>query len=1156
MSLTSHQALPRRVFVSYAHEDEELRRELENHLKVLERQGYIDLWTDRRIQPGTDWKQELDQRLLSADLILMLISANFFASDYCWGKELRIALDRHRDVEDLALVVPILVRHVDFEGSAIATIQGLPPDARPVDSWPNRDEAWTTVAKAIRELVTRAPPTVRRRPQALMTAPSDHRRLPAEAGYRRLAKWMAARIDRIDDNERWSDRRYAELDSEVEGGGRNGWLGRVMRSAEPLRGLRREPISVALRDASEPLVLLEGEPGSGKSVCLRHHARSLAQQAIDGTGQGRQIPIYLDLRRLHPPPEGPVDAAHIRDHVLRELRSVNDPPLLAFLEQGFEEGMQRGSWLFLLDGFDEIPAVLGATELDETVSAYAHAIKDFVFAMSECRAIVASRPYRGPTRMGWPRIKLLSASPDRRRSLLRAHLGDASHDDLILGWLVERQNVLGTLQDNPFFLSLLCAFARRTGALPDHVHQVFAELVRDRFERDAHRVAVAYGLDLETLREVGEAIGYCMAAREDLGLKPEVDRLVEAVAAAPLGTAEDVRGVVDALVELRLGSIEADAEGGRAFAFSHRRFQENFSTAAVLENPGLVSREQLLLNARWREAAVVLLQTETGERFAALTEKAEEFIRAQLELLADIKGDLAPFPWPPGLLHVLGVLQSGLAGRLHDVPQSLRQAVEEVVRLALKSESSLDRKWALEVAGPAPQAALSEWIREAFASESGLLGDVAFRQAANLRALPDTLTTAIRWWLLDKRARKELAADLPTIRAQLLRSPVGEAFLPALRLLRVSEHVGRLYKLLVALTLLTYCSSAYHGVVGVPAFLVGLLGLLVMEMGNSPEDMSLFGHYDRHRGRRHSFMAVINYLGGLFGSLGLAMLAGDFLAQGLRVLSAGAVFELESGASDLWLAFFLASALAAVWDIGAIRGAESGKGVLARWWWLLPLRGIATIVRGYGWLLMAIVLMIPVVIRRLPQLVLILMLAPFSLPLVVFGLPAIFWLDARALRELEDTVRDNPRLSIDHLLAWLARLKTPWAVKRFLARVQQDNLLIPEPRATEVLAGLERLRVRDRKRLRRRFRSLDFAVWQSLKSFRLVLPQGSSWRPKPPVEGVDPLADWHRHYTSYGEDRLGGWNQQIGDFLVLLQEQVRGRTEPLLDHRRLDGSRR
>jgi hypothetical protein len=139
-----------KVFISYAHEDEPLRRELQKHLSVLRRQGLIEYWHDREILPGSDWAGEIDKQIDEADLIMLLISADFLASDYCYEIEMKRALERHKANE--AHVIPIILREVDWQGAPFGKLQALPEGANPVTSsyWPNRDEAFANVAKGIR----------------------------------------------------------------------------------------------------------------------------------------------------------------------------------------------------------------------------------------------------------------------------------------------------------------------------------------------------------------------------------------------------------------------------------------------------------------------------------------------------------------------------------------------------------------------------------------------------------------------------------------------------------------------------------------------------------------------------------------------------------------------------------------------------------------------------------------------------------------------------------------------------------------------------------------------------------------------------------------------------------------------------------------------
>jgi branched-chain amino acid transport system substrate-binding protein len=138
------------VFLCYAREDELLRRELEKQLIILGREGLIDVWYDGEIIAGTEWRPAIEYHLNSAQVILLLVSPDFLASDYCYSVEMTRALERHRRGE--ALVIPIILRPVHWQGSPLGELQALPKDAQPITSsyWHNLDEAFFDVARGIR----------------------------------------------------------------------------------------------------------------------------------------------------------------------------------------------------------------------------------------------------------------------------------------------------------------------------------------------------------------------------------------------------------------------------------------------------------------------------------------------------------------------------------------------------------------------------------------------------------------------------------------------------------------------------------------------------------------------------------------------------------------------------------------------------------------------------------------------------------------------------------------------------------------------------------------------------------------------------------------------------------------------------------------------
>lgn len=143
---------PVEVFYSYSHKDEEFRDELEKHLVMLKREGFISGWHDRKIEAGIEWRDQINEHLESAGIILLLISSDFLASDYCYDIEMKRAMQRHDNGE--ARVIPIILRTCDWRSGPFAKLQALPKNATPIKSWVDKDEAFTDVAAGIRLVIS------------------------------------------------------------------------------------------------------------------------------------------------------------------------------------------------------------------------------------------------------------------------------------------------------------------------------------------------------------------------------------------------------------------------------------------------------------------------------------------------------------------------------------------------------------------------------------------------------------------------------------------------------------------------------------------------------------------------------------------------------------------------------------------------------------------------------------------------------------------------------------------------------------------------------------------------------------------------------------------------------------------------------------------
>jgi hypothetical protein len=137
------------LFFSYSHEDEELRNELETHLALLKRQEVISSWHDRRIIAGSDLNQAVNSELESSQIILLLVSAHFLASDYCYEKEMKRALEKHKDGS--AVVIPVILHPCDWHSAPFGHLRATPTDGKPISTYPNQHEAFAIVAKDVRE---------------------------------------------------------------------------------------------------------------------------------------------------------------------------------------------------------------------------------------------------------------------------------------------------------------------------------------------------------------------------------------------------------------------------------------------------------------------------------------------------------------------------------------------------------------------------------------------------------------------------------------------------------------------------------------------------------------------------------------------------------------------------------------------------------------------------------------------------------------------------------------------------------------------------------------------------------------------------------------------------------------------------------------------
>src|SRR6266849_3537570 len=355
------------VFYSYAREDEPLREQLEKHLSGLRREGLIAEWHDRQVVAGTDWAYAVSEHLRAASVILLLISSDFLASDYCYSIEVQQALERHKGGE--ARVIPVILRPVDWQGTPFAHLQCLPPDAKPVTTWPDRDEAFLAVAKGIRTAIVELRASSGTLPYSslppMTIPPASHGQVGtgslASVLQGRNRQWMLERVRTF-----WVE---GVLEQSLHGAAlialqlhqqpeavANPWRLVVQESDQPGWPLPpRTPITQVYDDARGELLIL-GEPGCGKTTLLLELARELLDRAQKNGSL--PVPVVFNLSTWA------AKQQPIADWLVEELNAKYQVPR-KFGQSWVDEGLI----LPLLDGLDEVSGEHRAACID-TINAY------------------------------------------------------------------------------------------------------------------------------------------------------------------------------------------------------------------------------------------------------------------------------------------------------------------------------------------------------------------------------------------------------------------------------------------------------------------------------------------------------------------------------------------------------------------------------------------------------------------------------------------------------------------------------------------------------------------------------------------------------------------------------------------------------------------
>ena len=139
-----------KAFISYSHRDEKALERLHTHLAMLRRENLIISWYDREILAGGEIDRDVSSNLADSDLFLALVSPDFLASNYCYEREMEVALKRHQDSS--LRIIPIILEPCDWKSSPLGQIKALPKDGKPISLWTNENVAYLDIVTELRRL--------------------------------------------------------------------------------------------------------------------------------------------------------------------------------------------------------------------------------------------------------------------------------------------------------------------------------------------------------------------------------------------------------------------------------------------------------------------------------------------------------------------------------------------------------------------------------------------------------------------------------------------------------------------------------------------------------------------------------------------------------------------------------------------------------------------------------------------------------------------------------------------------------------------------------------------------------------------------------------------------------------------------------------------
>src|SRR5450755_2822696 len=638
------------IFYSYASKDEALQSMLEKQLGNLKQQGLISDWHQGKITAGVEHIQYAGDHLRTASIILLLISPDFLASDYCYSVEMKGAMERHEAGE--ARVIPVLLRPTDWKGTPFEKLSVLPSDGNPVTCWRNRDQAFLNIAQGIRSVAEEIHDFYEKEQKSYKSL--RERYCQAVIEYWEVIDFkgiMHIEMNRpmsipltdififpdiltgvpeyetLEREERDENAQILEKEqeaaSQISDQTLSGW---PLQSKKQLITLQRKSLSTVLAQSNRLVIL--GDPGSGKSTLLRYILLCLAKR--DATFFNAfphfirtppLIPLYITLASYSEFWRSSSVGTRTLKHFLPQYLSDN---YLHDYNDFLQHELEHGNMLLLLDGLDEISNSLLRLQIVRQVEA-------FTQAYSQNQFIITSRivGYKeAPLALGYqpytladfnkPQIQLFTQlwCPAYERWIRGTQNNNYSYANATK----EAKNLFNATQSNlgikrlagnPLLLTILALIQRQGREIPSHRIELFDLCATTLLETWVRARGQATQISKSEIIRIIRPLAFWMHKNLEASSISERDLI------AHIKDQLRKRGIAEDDVEIRaerfLQTVHSETgilieRGRQRYSFLHLTFEEYFAASELEQNENLGDFiRQYLHDARWREILLLTM---------------------------------------------------------------------------------------------------------------------------------------------------------------------------------------------------------------------------------------------------------------------------------------------------------------------------------------------------------------------------------------------------------------------------------------------------------------------------------------------------------------------------------------------------------------------